>query len=98
MASQIADMFKDGKSGKISAQRVLALAWGLGVLIIWGYMTIHSGAMAALPDQIVWITLGMAGLKVVQRYGEGGKPLSMELDKGTKPVQVQATTPTPTPQ
>lgn len=59
-------------TGGISATRVLMLAWGIGVLSVWGFATVMSvlhGVYAGIPipESVVTILLGVVGGKVVQR-------------------------------
>jgi len=65
----------EDNSGGLSATRVLLLAWGIGVLVIWGFATVMSvihGVYTGIPipDSVVTILLGITGGKVVQRFGE----------------------------
>ena len=62
-------------SGGVSSVRILMLAWGLGVLIVWGIATlvpIFHGAppIPILNGEVVTILLGIVGIKGVQRFGE----------------------------
>ena len=63
------DICKDNK-GKLSQTRVIALAWGLGVLGVWLFVSVTTGTLVAIPKEIVYLTLGMQGWKVAQSYKE----------------------------
>lgn len=62
------------KNGKLSATRVLALAWGLGLLAVWIYVCISTGTLVVIPKETALVALGFGGLKMAQRYGENDKP------------------------
>ena len=69
--SSIVSMIEDNTGG-ISAIRVLMLAWGLGVFIIWGFATVTAVihgiyVVPTIPESVVTILLGVVGSKVVQR-------------------------------
>lgn len=66
----------EDNSGGLSSVRVLMLTWGVGVFLIWGLGSVFAVANArpfpALPAEVVTITLGVTGIKCVQRFGERG--------------------------
>lgn len=62
------------KNGKISASRVLALSWGLGLLACWLYICILTGTLVLIPKETALVALGFGGLKMAQRFGENEKP------------------------
>jgi hypothetical protein len=63
------DLLKDGK-GKFSQSRTTAFIWGAGVFVVWAYMCIVTGTVVTLPKEIVYLTLGVQGWKVVQGWKE----------------------------
>jgi len=65
----IKGIFEDNSGGASSA-RILMLVWGLGVFIVWCYISLHSGVMLSLPETVITVLLGMSAMKVVQRFGE----------------------------
>ena len=60
----------EDNSGGASSARLLMLLWGVGVFIIWCYVSFHTGAMVALPETVITVLLGTSPMKVVQRFGE----------------------------
>lgn len=60
----------EDNSGGASSSRVLMLVWGLGVFVVWCYISLHTGVMLALPETVITVLLGMSAMKVVQRFGE----------------------------
>jgi len=59
-----------GTSGKPSSMRAAFLLWATGVLISWSVVSIKTGAFQDIPDNVMYILLGLAGGKVWQRFGE----------------------------
>ena len=61
-------------SGGLSSTRLITVIWGGGVFLVWGFAaivaTMHGLPFPVLPPEVVTITLGITGLKVVQRFGE----------------------------
>ena len=73
-------MLQDNSGGASSA-RVLLLIWGVGVLIIWAYICVKTGALAALPSEAVMVILGLSASKTVQRFGEKSVETTLEQPK-----------------
>ena len=65
----VKQMISDNTGGA-SASRFLLLAWGLGVLGIWIFVSIHTGVFAPIPGDVTTILLGLSATKTVQRFGE----------------------------
>ena len=64
----------EDNSGGLSSTRILMLSWGLVVLAVWAFgsitATIHNKPQPTLDSSVVTITLGITGVKAVQRFGE----------------------------
>ena len=65
----VKQMISDNTGGA-SASRFLLLAWGLGVLGIWVFISIHTGVFAPIPGDVTTVLLGLSAAKTVQRFGE----------------------------
>ena len=65
----VKQMISDNTGGA-SASRFLLLAWGLGVLGIWIFVSIHTGGFVPIPTDVTTILLGLSATKTVQRFGE----------------------------
>ena len=71
----------EDNSGGFSSSRLMAIVWSVGVFSIWAIASLYIiyttsstvtpvQTFMSLPGDIVTITLGMSGLKVIQRFGE----------------------------
>ena len=65
----VKQMISDNTGGA-SASRFLLLAWGLGVLGIWVFISIHTGGFVPIPTDVTTILLGLSATKTVQRAFE----------------------------
>jgi hypothetical protein len=63
------DFFKDDK-GSLSAMRLLFISWGLGTLMVWIVLSIHSMSMVSVPWTITSFISSLVVGKVVQSYTE----------------------------
>lgn len=61
------------KNGKLSATRVLALFWGLGLLAVWIFICVSTGTLVVIPKETALVALGFGGIKMAQRFGENEK-------------------------
>jgi len=60
----------EDNSGGASSTRILMLVWGVGVFVVWAYISLHTGVMVVLPETVITVLLGTSAMKVVQRFGE----------------------------
>lgn len=73
--------FLEDNSGGFSSIRLLMLLWGVGVMIVWTYLSINSNQMIPIPDSVVTILLGTGAIKAVQRFGENSNTSSENCKK-----------------
>lgn len=69
MENFIKSLLSDNNEG-ISSSRVLLLSWGMGVLIIWIYMSVLKSQLQPLGNDIVTILIALSATKTIQRFGE----------------------------
>lgn len=66
----ISSIIEDNNGG-LSSMRILMLLWGGGVFLIWAFGAImailHDTSLPTIQPEIVTLTLGMTGIKCVQR-------------------------------
>lgn len=78
--------FQDDSTKRFSAIRLVFLAWALGTLTTWGYLSVKKGDIQSLPQPVEVILLTLMTGKVVQKFGEKSaatepnKPLSTEAE------------------
>jgi hypothetical protein len=60
----------EDNSGGFSTLRLCLLVVVVFVMVAWAYVCWHKGELVALPDNILALVLGFAGVKAVQRIGE----------------------------
>lgn len=60
----------EDNSGGASSTRLLMLMWGICVLAVWTYISLHTGTMVTLPETVITVLLGTSAMKVVQRFSE----------------------------
>ena len=56
------EFFQDG-DGALSSTRLAFIAWTLGALGVWVYVSVDGKALAALPDGLAWFLLVIGGIK-----------------------------------
>jgi len=57
-------------NGKPSATRVVTVVWGLGVFVVWAYLSVTTSQIINLPDHVMEILGIVLTGKVVQRFAE----------------------------
>jgi len=62
--------FFHDESGEYSSIRGLMIAWGLGVLFVWGYSSVMSGVLQPVPESVIALVGILATSKVVQKKME----------------------------
>lgn len=62
-------LFED-VSGGYSSIRVILLFWMLVLISMWIFGCVNKKEMVAIPDSVVTLTLGLAAVKGLQRFGE----------------------------
>lgn len=62
--------FLKDDSGRYSSKRLLALAWGFGVLGVWIYASVRTGSVAPLQWEHAGIVFSLAGVVAVGKWGE----------------------------
>ena len=67
---KILQFFQDD-AGNYSSKRLLALAWGFGILFTWEYVSITTKTMAPLAWEHIGIVLSLAGVVAAGKWGEG---------------------------
>ena len=65
--------FLQDDAGNYSSKRLLALAWGLGILGVWMYVSIKTATVAALAWEHAGIVFSLAGVVAAGKWGEGAK-------------------------
>lgn len=68
----------EDNAGGLSSSRCLMLVWGVVVLGVWAYISIHTGGLVSIPSEAVTILLGLVGFKTVQRFGEKGETVMVD--------------------
>jgi hypothetical protein len=58
------------KKGKISSSRILLLLWGIGLFVVWSFVSLVNRNIAEIPESVVTVLGILSGSKVVQRFGE----------------------------
>ena len=58
------------KQGKVSTSRVLLLLWGVGLFLVWAFVSIINRNIAEIPESVVTVIGILSGSKVLQRFGE----------------------------
>lgn len=75
----------EDNSGGFSTARFMALVWCIGPFLVWAIaslLAIYTSAgtatpvvsLLSIPWEVVTMSLGFAGFKVAQRFGEGNPP------------------------
>jgi hypothetical protein len=59
---RLLQFFEDGE-GALSSTRLGFLAWTLGALGVWCYVSVESKSMAPIPDGLAWFLLVIGGIK-----------------------------------
>lgn len=57
-------------AGNLSSKRVLAVAWGIGVLCIWSYVSIRKRELAPISWEQAGLVLSLAGVVAAGKWGE----------------------------
>jgi hypothetical protein len=63
--------FLKDNAGNYSSKRLLAVAWGFGILFTWEYVSITTKTMAPLSWEHIGIVLSLAGVVAAGKWGEG---------------------------
>lgn len=58
------------KQGKVSTSRVLLLLWGVGLFLVWAFVSIINRNITEIPESVVTVIGILSGSKVLQRFGE----------------------------
>jgi hypothetical protein len=56
--------------GKVSTSRVLLLLWGVGLFLVWAFVSIINRNITEIPESVVTVLGILSGSKVLQRFGE----------------------------
>lgn len=62
--------FFEDNNGGFSSMRLAFLSLIFAVIFGWVYVTYQTKTIPSLPDSIITLVLGVAGTKMVQRFGE----------------------------
>jgi hypothetical protein len=62
--------FVQDDTGALSSMRLLFLLWGLGTFGIWFWISIHTGALVALPWSVTGFISSLTAGKVLQSFTE----------------------------
>ena len=57
-------------AGNLSSKRVLAVGWGLSVLVVWIYVSIKGATMAPIPWEVAGMIFSLAGVVAAGKWGE----------------------------
>lgn len=60
---------QDG-DGNLSSTRLAFLLWAVGVLAVWMIVSVKSGALATVPQEVIAVLGVVMTGKVVQKFGE----------------------------
>lgn len=60
----------EDNSGGASSIRILMMVWGVGLFVVWCYVSFHTGGLVTIPESVITLFLGLVTTKVVQRFGE----------------------------
>ncbi len=58
------------EKGKVSSLRALLLLWGVGLFLVWAFVSIINRNIAEIPESVVTVIGILSGSKVLQRFGE----------------------------
>lgn len=94
--------FVQDDTGALSSMRLLFLLWGLGTFGVWLWISIHTGALVALPWSVTGFISSLTAGKVLQSFTENTPSGSATLQIGgviapTGSVVPVAPVPTPSP-
>ena len=67
--NRLAQFFQDG-TGQLSSMRLLLIVWGIGTFVVWVILSLHAGAMMALPISLTTFLGSLIAGKVVQNFTE----------------------------
>jgi len=69
IAADIRKIISDD-AGNLSSKRVLAVLWGVGVFVVWAFVSVKKGEMTPLAWEHVGIVLSLAGVVAAGKWGE----------------------------
>jgi len=79
----IGQFFQDDSTHRFSAIRLVFLAWALGTLTTWGFISFEKQEIKDLPPSIQIVLLTLLTGKVVQKCGEKSSTTDSDEQEAT---------------
>ena len=57
-------------AGNLSSKRVLAVGWGLSVLVVWIYVSIKNATLAPIPWEVAGVIFSLDGVVAAGKWAE----------------------------
>lgn len=87
----IGQFFQDDATHRFSAIRLVLLAWAIGTLGVWGFISLNKTKIEDLPPSVQVVLLTLLTGKVVQKFGEKEATKNADELDGNEEDSVKAT-------
>lgn len=88
---KIVEFFEDAATGKMSMMRLVLLLVIIFVMGTWTYSTIVKKDIQPIPENGVTLICALAGVKMVQRFGEKSTEVNTNTTTTTTSTSIPAT-------
>lgn len=88
--NRLGQFFED-EEGHLSSTRLAFLAWALGMLFVWGSISIQNGKLAEIDNTEIYILVTLMAGKVLQKNIEVSAIVPGATKKPDPPAEKPAT-------